>query len=104
MIFNKKIIIQKKTVVTVDGKQKATWADFFTAWANVNGLFGSEYWAAVQQKAENTVVFAVRWCKTLDVLKATEYRIMFNNQIYDIKHIDNVQFANRELKIKAVSI
>lgn len=75
---------------------------FYRCWAYINGLSGSEYWAAQAVQAENTVQFTVRYCRKLDEIVPQAYHIVYHGESYDIKHIDNVKFENRWIKIKAV--
>lgn len=106
--FNRKITIQKYTISSDSiGNQKATWADYKTVYADINGLYGQDYWAAAAQGQENTINFTIRWSKSLEQLAKdkdfTLYRIVFDGNIYSIKDYDNVDFANVIIKIKAVS-
>lgn len=103
--LNQKITIQKLTIVKDDlGIEMEKWVNFFETWCNANCLSGKEYWSASTVNAENTVVFTMRYCNALDNITPQEYKIVFNSADYDIKHVDNVQFANKIVKIKAVAI
>lgn len=95
--LNKRIIIQKYD------RKREEWRNYFVCWAAINGLFGSEYYAARAQQAENTVNFSVRYSKRLECLTPQDYRVIFRRRIYDIEHIDNPQFADNFLTIKAVN-
>ena len=78
------------------------WQDYYTCHARVNGLNGSEFWAARAVQAQNTVTFTVRFCGRLQKIFPQGYRIVFQGRIYDIQAIDNFEYRNRDLKIKAV--
>ena len=101
--LNKRITIQKQTVTTdAEGNQIATWQDYFSCYAAVNGVSQRDYWSARQQHEENTVTFRLRCCADLKTLNTIDYRIVFDGIIYDITGIDNVLFADSLLSIKGV--
>lgn len=105
--LKKKIILQKHTPSTDSyANQLLKWSDYMTLWADVNSLFGTEYWAAAAHGQQDTIVFTVRYSKKLEQLadskQLTEYRIIFHDIAYDIIHYDNINFANKLVKIKAV--
>jgi len=101
-MLRNKITIQKKNITTDDiGQQIANWSDYFNCYAYANGLSGTEYWTAAQQNAENTVVFTIRYSSKSSVINPIAYRIIFNSKIYDISNVDNIQFRNETLKIRA---
>ena len=76
-------------------------------WAEVNGLYGAEYWAAASQGQENTIVFTVRWFSALDKLifdaELTKYRVVYRGRYFDIQSFDNVEQKNILVKIKAIA-
>lgn len=101
-MLRNKITIQKKSITTDEIEQQIeSWFDYFTCYAYVNNLSGSEYWAAAQQHSENTVVFTVRYCRKLANMTSQDYRIIFRGNIYDINFVDNVMYENTTLKFKA---
>lgn len=79
------------------------WKDYKKAYAYVNGLSGSEYWEAANVNQENTVEFVFRWKPFFDSMNTKQFRILFNGGIYNINLIDNIQFRNKTVKIKAVT-
>ena len=99
--LDKRITIQKQAV-TEDkyGNQIQDWIDYHTCWAAVNGVTNREYWEAREQHEENVVNFRVRFCSRLKAINKTEFRIVFDNRIYDINYIDNVLFADSIMNIK----
>ena len=78
------------------------WFDLLICQAQVNGLSGSEYWAASAEQAQNSVDFIVRYASVLANLAPQTTRILFRGQIYDVKSIDNFMYLNRSLKFRAV--
>ena len=106
--FRHKITIQKGTADTDQyGNPVMNWADWKKLYAKINSLYGQEYWQAAAQGQENTVVFTLRWSNELEILaqtkEITQHRIVYNSLPYDIISYDNVNFANKLIKIKAVN-
>ena len=102
------IVIQKYTVKQDPiGNEIAFWEDELSLWAQVNNLYGVEYWAAAGQGQEDTIVFTVRWSRALDRLakdkQLTRYQLLFRNAPYEIKGYDNSEYKNKLVKIRAVS-
>ena len=85
------------------GNPVGDWNDYKKAYAYVNGLSGTEYWEAANTHQENTVEFVFRWKPFFDLMNTKQYRILFNGEIYNINLIDNIQFRNKTVKIKAVT-
>ena len=70
---------------------------FQKAWADVNDLYGKEYWNSKQNISENITVFHTRFYKNID----TDFFILFKGQRYEIiEPPDNIKYLNKELKIK----
>lgn len=98
MTYNKKIIFQILTEKPDKiGNQVQKWTDFFTAWASVNGVGGREYYSASQVNSQNDVTFKVRYSRKIADFHTSEVRILYNNKIFDVKHIDDYQEQHREL-------
>ena len=104
--LNKRITIQKYTTTqNENGFDIPEWIEYKPIWASVNNLFGKEFYAAKAIQEETTVEFIVRYSKDLEVLLeegGTElYRIYWNKRAFDITFADNIQYANKWIKIKA---
>ena len=78
------------------------WVDLLTCQAQVNGLSGSEYWAASAEQAQNSVDFVIRYTPPLTNLIPQTTRVLFRGHHYDVKSIDNFMFQDRSLKFRAV--
>lgn len=85
------------------GNPSYTWKDYKKDYAYINGLSGREYWEAAVVHGENTVEFTFRWKPYFDSMNTKQYRLIFNGAIYNITSIDNIQFRNKTVKIKAVT-
>lgn len=80
-----------------EGFPKEEYVTFQKFWADVNDLYGKEYWDSKQQLSENITVFYTRYYKNID----TNCYILFKGQRYEIIEIDNIKYLNKELKIKS---
>ena len=106
--FRHRVAIEQ-LVATQDaiGNEVESWAPYLDAWAAVSDLYGDEYWVAAAQGQQDTVTFTLRWCAALGKAAAdkdlTHYRLLLHGVPYGIKHYDNVEYANKIMKIKAVS-
>lgn len=70
---------------------------FRKVWADVNDLYGKEYWTSKQNISENITVFHTRYYKNID----TNCFVLFKGQRYEIiEPPDNIKYLNKELKIK----
>lgn len=48
------------------------------------------------------MVFILRWCEKLREINKKQYRILFENEVYNIICVDDVQFTHKKLKLTAV--
>jgi len=80
------------------------WVEFCTNFAYVNKLSGTEFWAAAEVAAQNTVRFTMRWHEKLDRVTPGEFRILFKGRVFNITNVDNVQFKNETVKISATEV
>ena len=102
-MLKNKITIQKKTAVPDDiGRISEVWSDFMVVHAYANRLSGQELIIAAGNGQQDTVTFSVRYCRALSEINSNDFRIVFMGRIFNILTVDNVQFMNVELKIRAV--
>lgn len=101
--YSQKITIEKLTHGYDEiGNPVEKWKPYKKTYAYMNGLSGKEYWEAATLNAENTVDFVCRWKKFFNLMDTTNYRIVWKGKTFNIKTIDNVQFKNEIVKIRAV--
>lgn len=101
--YRHRIEIRKSSYTEDDiGNQKKVWKEYFKGYAYMNNLSGSEYWEAAQTQSQNTVMFIMRYHPLLAVMNTKEYYLVYNGAEYDITSIDNVQYKNETVKIRAV--
>ena len=85
------------------GNQVPVWAEYYRGYAYMNNLSGTEYWEAAQTPAQNTVMFIMRFHPLLTAMNTREYRLMHRGKAYNITSIDNVQYKNETVKIRATA-
>lgn len=95
MAFNKKIIIQKKTPAKDnDGYDIETWIDFKTLWAYANGISNKEFYKNLSEMSENIINFTVRYSTSLSAVDMHNYRIIFEDRVFDIIGIDDFELRH----------
>lgn len=83
------------------GNQIKGWTEYYKGYAYMNNLSGSEYWEAAQMQAEKTVMFILRYHPLLGDMNTKMYRLMHRGNEFNIVSIDNVQYKNETIKIRA---
>ncbi len=101
-LMRERITIQKSSTRKDSvGNHTTVWGDYYKCYSYVNNLSGKEYWEAKQVNAETELEFVIRFCSEVSGLDTEHYRIIFREGIYNITFVDNVQYKNRSLKIRA---
>ena len=101
--LNQRILIQKG-VSKIDevGNVLRQWQDFYSCFASVNTAGGKERQKGNTEK-QNSVAFAVRFCKQLSEISAVDYRIVFRGKPYNLIQVDFADYDGKTVKIKAES-
>ena len=103
--YNRLITIQHHTrTKDSEGFTTEAWTDYYTNYAYVNKLSGSEFWAAAETASQSTIRFEMRYHPALDAVNTKDYRLVFNGHTFNITNVDNVQFRNETVKISAVEV
>lgn len=84
------------------GVSKRKWVDLKTIWAGMNNLYGKEYWTAKQYGGENTIELTTRYSACPDL--SVRDRIKYNGRVFNIIFVDNIQYKNETIKIKAMEV
>lgn len=99
--MRERIIFQKSTATKdKNGNRVLSWEDVYSCAAYANNLSGTEYWAAAQTNSQTDMYFVVRYCSELKDIDSKQCRIIFQGEAYNITFIDNVQYANKTIKIR----
>lgn len=102
-VYREPIEIQRQQCTEDEiGNQIVKWVPFIRVRAYVNNLSGTEYWAAAQTRSENTVMFFLRYCRQIAEMNTKEFQILYRGKEYNVTSVDNVQYKNETVKIRAV--
>lgn len=102
--YRESVTIEKSGYTEDDiGNQVSSWIEYYRGYAYMNNLSGTEYWEAAQTQAQNTVMFILRYHQLLGAMNTKEYRLLHRGREYNITSIDNVQYKNETIKIRATA-
>lgn len=100
-LLNVRITLQKNTVMTDGiGNHKNGWTDYYSCHATAGGESPKEAAAAGAVADSGKTDFTVRWCKAVSAVDSTGYRVVYNDEIYNILGIDHKNFKKRSVKLK----
>ena len=104
-LMRERITIQKsRTKTDKAGNHTVVWENHYQCFSYVNSLSGKEYWAAKQLNAQSELDFIIRYCSEVAALDSEHYRIRFRGDLYNITFVDNVQYKNKSVRIRAERI
>ena len=96
-----KVTFQKNETVTDQiGNHRSVWIDYFPCWATASDQTGDESEEASQTKEKERIDFTVRYCSDTAAVTSKGYRILLGDQIYNIKHVDDMAFKKNSRKFK----
>lgn len=98
-MLNIRIMIQKNAL-TVDeiGNHINGWTDYFGTAATIGGETGMEKETAGQTVVNTDCSFTVRWCSETAAVTETGFRIIWNDEIYNIVRISHQNNKHKSLK------
>ena len=95
---NVRITFQKNEVYSDKYKNRLQqWTDYFSCYAYANTYAAEESGNEVITE-ERSITFECRWCPELETVTATEYRILFNDDRYDILSVDKMNFQRQTIR------
>lgn len=102
-VRRRKIAIQKQTDIEDEwGNVTKDWADWQTIWVERSSLWGKAYYAARAVNEQNTVEFTARHVAFLDEVDTVNFRVVFDGEVYDIKHIDRLKDDGQWIKFRCL--
>lgn len=97
-----RITFQKSEVETDKyANHKNVWSDYFICWATAGPFSGKESGGTVINP-EETINFTVRWCRELENIGPTKYRIICRGRTYNISYVNPMGFKNNSLKFTCI--
>lgn len=99
--LNVRIQIQKTEIVADEvGNRINEWTDSHSCYATVSEESGQEKVADVGVVENETLNFTIRYCKAVEKITATEYRVLFQGDIYNILAVNHANYKKKSLKLK----
>ncbi|MGF3066953.1 phage head closure protein [Facklamia sp. P12950] len=103
--LNRKIVFQSKTVeVDRIGNYKATWTDFLETSAYISFQGKGEEVFLGMEIDRSDISFTLRFQKRLKNINTSEYRIVFDDEKYNIISIDFMNYKNRFIKLRCKKV
>lgn len=104
-LLNVKITFQKSTFeVDAIGNHKNEWIDYYSCYATVSGESGREKNTTGLTVEESDLAFTIRWCKKASLTDATSYRVIFDEEIYNITSVDHMNYKKECLKFRCQKV
>ncbi len=99
--LNVKVTFQKNAVQTdAIGNHRNSWDNYYTCHATVGNEGGREKYVAGTAVEDYDIAFTIRWCRIASMIDATRYRVLFNEELYDIVSVDHMNYKNDCLKFR----
>lgn len=99
--LNVRIQIQKTEIVADDvGNRLNIWADHHSCYATISEESGQEKISDVGVVENECVNFTIRYCKAVEKITATEYRVLFQGDIYNILAVNHANYKKKSLKLR----
>lgn len=98
--FKHLVIFQKfKSTIDDDGFPKEEWVDTYKTRARISNTSGKEFQSSDGTANSISTKFTTRYIKNANI--EVQDRIIFNNNIYNITYINNIQEECRYIEIVA---
>lgn len=90
------ITLQEQVIIKDELEQEIeTWKEVYKVWAEIKPLSGKEYFKARQTKSDVRIQVTIRYRKEVH----NQMRIEFDNQVYEIVSVVNVEHKNKYLQL-----
>ena len=99
--LNRKIIFQNKNIeVDGIGNHKSVWTDYLKTSAYISFQGKGEEVFLGMEVDRSDISFTVRFQNRLKKINTSEYRIIFEDEMYNIISIDFMNYKNRLIKFR----
>ncbi|ADH98324.1 phage head closure protein [Salisediminibacterium selenitireducens] len=96
-----RITLMSKNVETNEnGFEVVTWQEVDEVWAHVANLTARDFFSASRVQMQHTVLFTIRYHPDVD----ESLRIRFLEKVYRLTGIDQKQYKNRFMELKALEV
>ena len=103
--LNRKITFQNKAVeVDEIGNHKSVWMDYITTSAYISFQGKGEEVFLGMEVDRSDISFTVRFQNRLENINTSEYRILFDDEMYNIVSIDFMNYKNRLIKFRCKKV
>lgn len=103
--FNRKITFQNKDVeVDEIGNHKSIWSDYLTTNSYISFQGKGEEVFLGMEIDRSDISFTVRFQNRLKNINTSEYRILFDNEKYNIISIDFMNYKNILIKFRCKKV
>lgn len=106
--MNVRITFQKNAVATDKiGNHKNVWTDEYSCFATLSDSMGktnTEDAVAGLIVDTSDISFTIRYCKKAMAVTTTGYRILWNDNVYNIVKIDHLNMKKHALKFKCEKV
>ena len=97
-----KIMFQKNETITDKyGNHKNGWVNYYCCFGTIGGeglASSKEVQVAGTTVEDFSMTVTVRYCKKVAAITSTGYRVLFEDEIYNIVNIDHLNFRKRAIK------
>ena len=99
-LLNVKIEIQKNAVITDKyGNHKNAWSPYLLCYATVSGETPQQDTEAGLVIDDSRVDFTIRWFAAASVITSTGYRVVYQDEIYDILGVNHMNCKKKTIKL-----
>ena len=99
-LLNTKITIQVAAVEVDDiGNQVDVLRDVYTCYATISQESPLEQTSAGNIWDHSKIDFTIRYASEVAQVDSTNYRVIFNNHLYNIKGIDHMHYKKKAIKL-----
>ncbi len=100
-LLNTRIQIQQsRTRGDELGNRVTEWKEVYACYATVTEETGQEKTTEIGVVENQCVNFTVRYCKAMAKVTATDYRVLFHGDIYNILAVNHMNYKKKSIKLR----
>ena len=99
-LLNVRITVQKSIVANDRyGNHVNTWEPYLSCYATVGGETPKQESEAGQTVDDGRADFTIRYCKAAAVINATGYRVLLDDEVFDILGVNHMNYKGKGIKL-----